>query len=359
MRGHWLRGALTCACALATLAGCNGILPAAAQRLPPLHIAGLRRMDGLSNLNGASGFPDFAHETPFRQGAGAWQVLLDGEGEGLPLAVASQDGSKFRMLALNNGCLSLVGISANGQWVVCFDGDPNTGASYIEVAPFNGNRGLAQRRIPATVSYLFVDPIFALSPDGYYLSVVEPTVPDCAIVTYAFSADHSSATVATTLTSPAFHNTTECPVSALAWSSDGARLSIVLSRDAPLQMDAAEPIARLIQTHTAERVIPQSTFARLPGFGTPTPIINPRDGRIAFISHSGLVVLTPTVGRPAFTRLEFPSLDYRVWSAEWTPDGKSLLLVIGPPMCVDRCDWGNYVRDVYLYTAGATPGAVA
>jgi hypothetical protein len=90
-----------------TLSGCTLVLPGTVQRLPPLQIAGLQRMVGLSQLNGATtadGIQDFIQELPFQQGDGMWQVLLDSGGSGRPLAVAAHDGSGFRILPLAHTC---------------------------------------------------------------------------------------------------------------------------------------------------------------------------------------------------------------------------------------------------------------
>jgi hypothetical protein len=249
-------------------------------------------------------------------------------------------------------------VSANGQWLGCITYDVTNGANTIEIAGLAPHTSLEQWQIPLGVSFL-ANPVFAFSPDGAYLALVEPTATDsdCAIVIRQIDKEHAQAPIVTTLTSPAFFGAKTCRVTGLTWSSDGARMSIILDVASSMEWDEAVPIARLLQMSTATSDIPMSAFAAFREYSAYTPAINPRDGRIASPGDgSDLILVTPRPGRPALSVLTLPTannLDYHVWSAAWTPDGKSLLLEIGPHMCVDHCAWQNYVRDVYLYTPDA------
>ncbi|HEU0026815.1 MAG TPA: hypothetical protein VFQ25_06825 [Ktedonobacterales bacterium] len=355
--GRRMLGGVAYVCLLVTLVGCA--LPGQTQRLPPLRIPGLQRMDGLSNLYGDR---TFGSVTPFQRGGGKWQVLL---GSLQSLYVAAQDGSGLRRIALTQGCKYFVTVSADGQWVACLAGDHSTDSGYIELASLSasGPQGHWQMPLPFYPTY----PNVALSPDGTDLALIRnsSTSPGCAVAVYALASDHSAATLVTTVTSSVFRDQGDCAVRGLGWSSDGTRLFIGVHASQPLSVaiDESVPIARLIQTHTSAVTIPASAFVGFPGSPGRFLAWNPRDDRVAFDTDmggpsDGVETLSAKAAslRSSNSRssagFSLPSEDYQIWSVAWTPDGTQLLIVIGPPSCVDRCSTGNYAFDVYLYTPG-------
>jgi hypothetical protein len=346
---------MVCLCLVMALAGCA--LPGQTQRLPVLHIPGLQRMDGLSNLNNDG---NYTSETPFQQGDGKWQVLLSRNGS---LYVAAQDENGLRRIALTQGCESSVAVSANGQWIACLAGERDTESGYIELASLSADGPQGHWQIPLAFSPTLPD--VALAPDGTRLALMRASSTGCAVVVYGLASDHSTATLVTSLTSSVFQDRGVCAVRGLGWSSDGARLLIgaYTRQGLPLlAMDETISIAQLIQTHTSAVTIPASAFVRLPASLPRFLAWNPRDDRVASSSSlpgdgvrvmSAKAIALRSSSSLSFAGFSLPNQDYLIWSVAWTPDGSQLLLVIGPPSCVDRCDTGNYAFDVYLYTPGA------
>lgn len=347
------------------LAGCGVTLPPAwtSQRLPPLRVSHLQRLAGLSNLEGYS-FP-FYSAIPFQQSGGAMQALLV---NATTIAVARLDGAGLRVIAQTPECDPWAAVSPDGQWVVCAGYDASGvpgGYRRNQIQAFALTPRVSPQRwqtdLDAQSDYAYP----AWSPNGAYLALTRRSSAGCAVTIYAVDALAHGAgadTPLTTLTSPAIQNATgECAVTGMGWSPDGARLLLATRKTASCPAgNISTPIAQTLRQNVRSVVVPAIAF--IPACGSaftgspdiPEVFWNPRGDDIATDTGGGGFALESSWGAQRVQAVGFSDDTlYHVWSMAWTPDGRGLLLVVGPPQCTDRCS-PHYLLDAYLYTLPTT-----
>jgi len=332
--------------------------------MPPLRIAGLQRLGGLSNLSDPrTGNPLFSNATAFRQGSGAWQVLLE-SGGAADLEVARLDGSGLRHVAMNQHCAGPAAITPDGQWVACLSYSAQSVENELEIGSLSESG--PERHWAITLDAATSYHQLAWSPVGKYLALAAAGgAIGCGIQVYAITQGYTKVTLLTTLTSAVFLKQGYCSIDGLGWSSDGARLFAATVAPYPptsLLVDETTPIAQLIQTGTSAATRPAKAFVTLNGQRASHLAWNPRDDRLAFsvdFAASG-VMLAPAGASQASVAFTWPSAPgqeglsqgYMVYGMSWMPDGAGLLLTISGIRCVD-C--GSVpLPDVYLYSPGST-----
>jgi hypothetical protein len=355
---------------------------------PAIHAPGFDLLSDLPDLPGPVESP------PFRQNGGAYQILSQRivPYSHFEMSVSWLDGTGRRTIALKYPCDDGdVAVSADGMWLACLANGAtsadNNPTDYLEVASLSAS-GPAQHvaiRLDAATDYRQA----VWSPDGDHLALVRsPHVNGaCSVQVYAVSSDHASATLRTTLTSAlmsegngtATQDPPLCGVVRLGWSSDGARLLILLysavTPDAngavargPLLVDSQVPMGVLLQSGTTAAAIPAADFTsvgHLKGSGDYRGSIhpyawNPVSGALAIISGGFYFSRTPAQiveyqpgQRATQTLFTLPLADFSgftLLTLDWSSDGSSLLVGVGGVTCGD-CGLG--VQNWYLYTPGA------
>ncbi len=347
---------------------------------PAIHAPGFRLLPNL---------PSVVESPPFRQNNGAYQILSQ---QIIPyshfdLYVSRLDGTGRRTIALTYPCDDgQTAVSADGMWLACLANGAtsaeNNPTYYLEVASLsaNGPPHHAAIRLDAATDYGL--PVWL--PDGAYLALARsPHKTDktgaCSVQIFALSSDYSSATLRTTLTTS---DPSACAVARLGWSSDGARLLILMYAPAkpdangavargPFLIDTQVPVGALLQAGTSAATIPAAGFTSLgllPGFGGSALGLhpdafpyawNPVSGALAIISgnsfnsygrggHARIVVYTPGQ-RATQTLFTLPLTGFTLVGLDWSSDGSSLLVGVGGIMC-GECGVG--VQNWYLYTPG-------
>lgn len=347
-------------CLLVALAGCDEI-PAAwtAQRIPPLHVPHLQRLVGLSDLEGYS-FA-FQRAIPFQQAGGSMQALLI---DAPTIAVAKLDGTGLTTIAQTAACDPWAAVAPSGQWVVCIGYDaPGTPDEYrrnqLEMFALRPSVSPRQWQADLDAESDYAYPTW--SPDGAYLALTHQSSAGCAVTVYAFDTlarGAGSAALVTTLTSPELEDPTgKCAVTGMGWSPDGARLLLAARRTAECPVrNETTPIAQILRQATRSVVMPAAAF--VPACGSlftgspdfPEVFWNPRSGALATGTGAGFALESSWGAHQVQVVALGGDTLYHIWSMTWTPDGRGLLLVVGPPQCTDHCS-PRYLLDAYLYTA--------